>query len=143
MAALASKYTIKLEADGQTISRDGDVSPFGTIGPLAWRITKDGEQKLLRNAMTESSFKYDVTQYPGATFKATLESMEDGVTRSNVLTYSAPVALNPKKWVEFQLESRIDINHNTRRLRFHLPAKNLGARCVSIPRTRTLRAQRL
>ena len=37
-----------------------------------------------------------------------------------------PVALNQKKWAEFPLEQRIDINHNTRRLRFKLPVKDLG-----------------
>ena len=35
-------------------------------------------------------------------------------------------ALNPKKWVAFPLESREDINHNTRRLRFKLPVEDLG-----------------
>uniref|UniRef100_A0A7S0EJI5 NADH-cytochrome b5 reductase n=1 Tax=Phaeocystis antarctica TaxID=33657 RepID=A0A7S0EJI5_9EUKA len=37
-----------------------------------------------------------------------------------------PVALNQKKWAEFPLEQRIDINHNTRRLRFRLPVEDLG-----------------
>ena len=37
-----------------------------------------------------------------------------------------PVALNQKKWVDFPLEQRIDINHNTRRLRFRLPVEHLG-----------------
>jgi len=35
-------------------------------------------------------------------------------------------ALHPKKWAEFPLEKRTDINHNTRRLRFKLPCENLG-----------------
>ena len=39
---------------------------------------------------------------------------------------SEPVALNPKKWVDFPLSEREDINHNTRRLRFSLPCTNLG-----------------
>lgn len=36
------------------------------------------------------------------------------------------VALHPKKWADFPLERRTDINHNTRRLRFMLPCENLG-----------------
>ena len=36
------------------------------------------------------------------------------------------IALNPKKWTEFPLEKRTDINHNTRRLRFKLPVEHLG-----------------
>lgn len=36
------------------------------------------------------------------------------------------VALNPKKWTDFPLEKRTDINHNTRRLRFKLPVEHLG-----------------
>ena len=36
------------------------------------------------------------------------------------------IALSPKKWTEFPLEQRIDINHNTRRLRFRLPCEDLG-----------------
>ena len=39
---------------------------------------------------------------------------------------SEPVALHPKKWVDFPLCEREEINHNTRRLRFALPCPNLG-----------------
>eukprot|EP00966_Prymnesium_polylepis_P078819 1826875-Prymnesium_polylepis.1 len=38
-----------------------------------------------------------------------------------------PVALDTKKWVDFPLEKRTEINHNTLRLRFKLPTTNLGA----------------
>merc|ERR1719393_573741 len=71
---------------------------------------------------------------PGA-YEAWLEKQErseDGALKctcvSNKLSFAvkAPVALNPKKWVAFPLESRIDINHNTRRLRFKLPVEDLG-----------------
>mmetsp|Transcript_52190 Transcript_52190/g.154055 ORF Transcript_52190/g.154055 Transcript_52190/m.154055 type:complete len:420 (+) Transcript_52190:44-1303(+) len=37
-----------------------------------------------------------------------------------------PVALDTKKWVDFPLEKRTEINHNTLRLRFKLPTTNLG-----------------
>ena len=36
------------------------------------------------------------------------------------------VALDAKKWVDFPLSEREDINHNTRRLRFALPCTDLG-----------------
>lgn len=37
-----------------------------------------------------------------------------------------PTALNPKAWVDFPLEARTEINHNTLRLRFKLPVEDLG-----------------
>ena len=133
MATLAS-YVITL-ADDHTVTRDGPTAPFDVVGPLIWRITIDGVSKLQRNAMNELSHKYNGA--PGA-YEQWLEKQErsdDGALTcacvSNKLSYTVkpkavPVALNPKKWVALPLESRIDINHNTRRLRFRLPCEDLG-----------------
>ena len=131
---MVNQYKIAQSEDG-TVTRDGTVTE-GAVGPLVWRMTVNGVQKLQRNAMSELSFKYQaLSSYPGQQFQTWLEMQEraaDGTSKdvcvSNVVThvYKAPVALNPKKWVAFPLESRIDINHNTRRLRFKLPVEDLG-----------------
>ena len=131
---MVNQYKITQSEDG-TVTRDGTVTE-GAVGPLVWRMTVNGVQKLQRNAMSELSFKYQaLSSYPGQQFQTWLEMQEraaDGTSKdvcvSNVVThvYKAPVALNPKKWVAFPLESRIDINHNTRRLRFKLPVEDLG-----------------
>ena len=131
---MVNQYKITQSEDG-TVTRDGTVTE-GAVGPLVWRTTVNGAQKLQRNAMSELSFKYQaLSSYPGQQFQTWLEMQEraaDGTSKdvcvSNVVTYvyKAPVALNPKKWVAFPLESRIDINHNTRRLRFKLPVEDLG-----------------
>ena len=131
---MVNQYKITQSEDG-TVTRDGTVTE-GAVGPLVWRMTVNGAQKLQRNAMSELSFKYQaLSSYPGQQFQTWLEMQEraaDGTSKdvcvSNVVTYvyKAPVALNPKKWVAFPLESRIDINHNTRRLRFKLPVEDLG-----------------
>ena len=42
------------------------------------------------------------------------------------LTPKPVVALNPKKWLDFALCARTDINRNTLRLRFALPCADLG-----------------
>jgi len=86
--------------------------------------------------MGELSFKcHNLSSHAGQQIQTWLEMQEktaDGASKdvcvSNVLTYvfKKPCALNPKKWVAFPLESRIDINHNTRRLRFKLPVEELG-----------------
>ena len=115
-----------------TVTRDGPTAPFDVVGPLVWRLTVDGVPKLQRNAMGELTMNYKMA--PGA-YEAWLEKQErseDGALKctcvSNKLSFAVkkPVALNPKKWVAFPLESRIDINHNTRRLRFKLPVEELG-----------------
>jgi NAD(P)H-flavin reductase len=132
--ATQDSYVITL-ADDYTVTRDGPTAPFDVVGPLVWRITIDGVSKLQRNAMNELSHKYNGA--PGA-YEQWLEKQErsdDGALTcacvSNKLSYTVkpkavPVALNPKKWVALPLESRIDINHNTRRLRFRLPVEDLG-----------------
>ena len=132
--ATQDSYVITL-ADDYTVTRDGPTAPFDVVGPLIWRITIDGVSKLQRNAMNELSHKYNGA--PGA-YEQWLEKQErsdDGALTcacvSNKLSYTVkpkavPVALNPKKWVALPLESRIDINHNTRRLRFRLPVEDLG-----------------
>jgi len=129
MATLDS-YVITL-AEGNTVTRDGPTAPYDVVGPLVWRLTLDGVPKLQRNAMGELSFKCGA---PGAC-EAWLEKQErsaDGALTctcvSNKLSFTVkkPVALNPKKWVALPLENRIDINHNTRRLRFKLPVEELG-----------------
>jgi NAD(P)H-flavin reductase len=96
----------------------------------------NGVLKLQRNAMSELSFKYPaLSSHPGAQIQMWLETNEwaaDGtsndVSVSNVASYvyETPVALNAKKWMAFPLESKEYINHNTRRLRFQLPVKDLG-----------------
>ena len=60
--------------------------------------------------------------------KAMLRSCPVSTVSRFITTCDAPkpVALNQKKWVDFPLEQRIDINHNTRRLRFRLPVEHLG-----------------
>jgi len=128
------QYKLMQGEDGM-VTRDGSVTP-GAIGPLVWHVAVDGELKLQRNAMDELSFKYQpLISSPGGQIQTWLETNEwadDGTSKdacvSNVCTYvyQEPVALNTKKWVSFPLESRIDINQNTRRLRFKLPVKNLG-----------------
>ena len=132
--ATQDSYVITL-ADDYTVTRDGPTAPYDVVGPLVWRITVDGVSKLQRNAMNELSHKY--TGAPGA-YEQWLEMhkrSDDGALTctcvSNKLSYTvkpkaAPVALNPKKWVALPLENRIDINHNTRRLRFRLPVEDLG-----------------
>jgi NAD(P)H-flavin reductase len=128
------EYKLTQSEDG-TVTRDGFVTP-GAVGPLVWLMTVNGALKLQRNAMCEHSFKYHaLSSHPGAQIQTWLEKQErdaDGASKdvrvSNVVTYvyKEPVALDAKKWVSFPLESRIDINHNTRRLRFKLPVRNLG-----------------
>ena len=126
-------YVLTLGPD-YTVTRDGAISSFEVVGPLVWRITIDGVSKLHRNAMNELSHKYSGA---AGAYEQWLEKQErvDGAVRcvcvSNKLSYTvkppaAPAALNPKKWVALPLESRIDINHNTRRLRFKLPVEDLG-----------------
>ena len=128
---MLDSYVLTL-GEGNTVTRDGPTAPFDVVGPLVWRLTVDGVPKLQRNAMGELTMNYKMA--PGA-YEAWLEKherSEDGALKctcvSNKLSFAVkkPVALNPKKWVAFPLESRIDINHNTRRLRFKLPVEELG-----------------
>jgi cytochrome-b5 reductase len=129
-----SEYTLTQGEDG-TVTRDGVVTE-GAVGPLVWHMSVNGQKKLLRNAMQDKTFKCPASVLQsGAQIQTWLETNEwaaDGTSKdvcvSNVVKYSyeAPVALNAKKWFAFPLESREDINHNTRRLRFRLPVEDLG-----------------
>ena len=89
MATLDS-YVLTL-GDDYTVTRDGPTAPFDVVGPLVWRITIDGVQKLQRNAMNELSHKYSGA--PGA-YEQWLEKQErvDGALRcvcvSNKLSYT-------------------------------------------------------
>jgi NAD(P)H-flavin reductase len=127
-------YNLTQSEDG-TVTRDGSVTE-GAIGPLVWHVSVDGTKKHLKNAMGELSFTYPALKSnPGAKIETWLETNEwaaDGTSKdvcvSNKVTYvyEKPVALNSKKWMNFPLESREFINHNTRRLRFKLPVEDLG-----------------